>query len=353
MYSFKNDYSVGAHPSILKALLDTNETQQQGYGQDDYSLLATDLIRDKLQNQDSDVHLVSGGTQANLTVISSILKPYQSVISAVTGHINHMETGAIEATGHRIETIPTPNGKLTPALIEAFMDTLMAVHMRIPKLVYISNSTEIGTHYTRNELIALWDFCQKKDMFLFMDGARLASGLDAGDITFPDLAKYTDVFYIGGAKNGALLGEAIVINNPEIKADFSYNLKLRGALLAKGRLLGIQFVELFRDDLYFKIGAHLNRTAALLTKGISRLGYEFSTNSKTNQIFPILPYAIIRQLEKKYDFYVWEKLDNEKAIVRLVTNWAISEAIIEQFIADLAECAVNAYKPEMELCLQD
>lgn len=339
MYSFKNDYSVGAHPAILKALLETNDTLQQGYGLDDYSLKAADLIREKLNSPTAAVHLVSGGTQANLTVISAILKPYQSVITSHTGHINHHETGAIEATGHRIEPIHTPDGKLNPARIQAFLDTLMPVHMSMPKLVYISNSTEIGTHYTRAELIALWTFCQAHKLYLFMDGARLASGLQASDLTFPDLARYTDVFYIGGAKNGALLGEAIVINNPALEEDFRYNLKMRGALLAKGRLLGVQFVELFTNDLYLQIGEHLNRTAAKLADGICALGYTLATDSKTNQIFPILPYSVIRQLEQTYDFYIWESINDHRAVVRLVTNWAITDAIIEQFIADLAHCS--------------
>ncbi|GGM96785.1 amino acid lyase [Dyadobacter beijingensis] len=341
MYSFKNDYSVGAHPHILKALSETNDTVQPGYGEDAYSRQAADLIREKLQSPAAGVYFVSGGTQANLTVISSVLKPYQSVISAASGHINHHETGAIEATGHRIEALPAADGKLTPALIGDYLGTAMEVHMRMPKLVYISNSTEVGTHYTKAELAALWEFCREKKLYLFMDGARLASGLDAGDIGFPDLARYTDVFYIGGTKNGALLGEAIVINNPSLDEDFAYNLKMRGALLAKGRILGIQFAELFRDDLYFKIGAHLNRTAARLTEGIRALGFGFSTDSKTNQIFPILPFAVIRELERKYDFYVWEKRDDGKAVVRLVTNWAITDAIVEQFIADLGECAAT------------
>ncbi|MBB5639006.1 threonine aldolase [Pedobacter cryoconitis] len=338
IYSFKNDYSVGAHPNILKALCESNDTLQQGYGDDEYSLYAAKLIREKLGASDAGIYLVSGGTQANLTVISSILKPYQSVISAASGHINHHETGAIEATGHRIEALSTLDGKLSPMLIQSYLTSVMEIHMRMPKLVYISNSTEIGTHYTKLELVALWEFCQENNLYLFLDGARLASGLNAGDIKFSDLAKYTDVFYIGGTKNGALLGEAIVINNPLLREDFGYNLKMRGALLAKGRLLGIQFIELFKNDLYFEIGAHLNRTAAELSEGIKKLGYELSIDSKTNQIFPVFPNSVIAELEQKYDFYVWEHLVGEKAVVRLVTNWAISNQIVQQFIADLAQC---------------
>jgi len=337
MYSFKNDYSEGAHPTILQALLDSNNAQQAGYGNDDYSQLAGDLIRAKLENPASAVHLVSGGTQANLAVISSILKPYESVLSAISGHIYHHETGAIEATGHRIDTINAPDGKLTPERITVFLERVEAVHMCLPRLVYISNSTEVGTHYMRDELITLWDYCQQNNLYLFLDGARLASGLDAGDIHFADLGKYTDVFYIGGTKNGALLGEAIVINNPALQTHFSYNLKMRGALLAKGRLLGIQFVALFEENLYFDIGAHLNRTAALLADAFDQLGYTFLAPSKTNQIFPVLPYTVIEELSKTYDFYVWQKVDDQQAAIRLVTSWATQASVIQQFIADLRQ----------------
>lgn len=335
MYSFRNDYSEGAHPHILRALLDSNNVQQSGYGDDMFTAQASDLIRKKLRNQQATIHLVSGGTQANLTVISSVLKPYESVISAVTGHINHHETGAIEATGVRIEAIATEDGKLSPQLIAAFLETVEEVHMRLPRMVYISQSTEVGTHYMKEELIALWNYCRQRDLYLFMDGARLASGLDASDMQFSDLGKYTDIFYIGGTKNGALLGEAIVINNPDLQKDFSYNLKMRGALLAKGRLLGIQFTELFKDNLYFAIGAHLNKTASRLTDAFHQNGYSFLTISKTNQIFPILPYTVIYKLREKYDFYIWKKIDHENAAIRLVTSWATEGTVIQNFIKDL------------------
>jgi threonine aldolase len=335
VYSFKNDYSEGAHPNILRALLDSNGVQQSGYGDDMFTAQASDLIRKKLRNQQATVHLVSGGTQANLTVISSVLKPYESVISAVTGHINHHETGAIESTGVRIEAIAAEDGKLSPQLIAAFLETVEEVHMRLPRMVYISQSTEVGTHYMKEELIALWNYCRQRNLYLFMDGARLASGLDASDMQFSDLGKYTDIFYIGGTKNGALLGEAIVINNPDLQKDFSYNLKMRGALLAKGRLLGIQFTELFKDNLYFAIGAHLNKTASRLTDAFYQNGYSFLTVSKTNQIFPILPYPVIYKLREKYDFYIWKKIDHESAAIRLVTSWATDGTVVQNFIKDL------------------
>lgn len=338
MISFKNDYSEGALPAILQALAVSNEVQQGGYGEDDYTREAIALIREKIDHPHAAVHLVSGGTQANLTFISSVLRPYESVIAATTGHIFHHETGAIEATGHKIETVFAQDGKLTPALIAAFVDKVEAVHMPLPRLVYISNSTELGTHYMRAELIALWDYCQRKGLLLYLDGARLASGMQAGDIRYEDLAKYTDAFYIGGTKNGALIGEAIVINNLSLQEYFAYNLKMRGALLAKGRLLGIQFKELFKGDTYLSVGAYMNELAGKLSMGIREAGYEFLIESKTNQIFPILPMPVITQLEQKYAFYVWQAIDSERAAIRLVTSWNTAAEVVAQFVADLKAC---------------
>ncbi len=336
MYSFKNDYSEGAHPRILEALVENNTSQQQGYGEDEYSIRACELIRAKLGNPYSAVHLVSGGTQANLVMIASVLKPHESVISAASGHIFRHETGAIEATGHRIEIIATPDGKLSPELIADFLLEVEEVHMCRPRMVYISNSTELGTHYMKQELVALREYCEKNDLYLYLDGARLGSGLDAGDISFADLGRYTDAFYIGGTKNGALLGEAIVINNASLQEYFSYHLKMRGALLAKGRVLGVQFATLFADDLYFEIGAHMNRTAAMLTTAFTQLGYGFLAPSRTNQIFPILPETVIAGLQENYDFYTWQKTDDGNAAIRLVTSWATGDEIIERFAEDLA-----------------
>lgn len=338
MISFKSDYSEGALPAILKALADTNEIQQGGYGDDDYTREAIALIREKINHPQATVHLVSGGTQANLTFISSVLRPYESVVAATTGHIFHHETGAIEATGHKIETVFAQDGKLSPALLATFIDKVAYLHMPLPRLVYISNSTELGTHYLRAELIALWEYCQSKGLLLFLDGARLASGMQAGDLRYEDLAKYTDAFYMGGTKNGALIGEAIVINNPSLQEYFVYNLKMRGALLAKGRLLGIQFRELFRGDTYLSIGAYMNELAGKLSAGIREAGYEFLIESKTNQIFPILPRTIIARLEQKYAFYVWQPVDHERAAIRLVTSWNTATQAVEAFVEDLKAC---------------
>ncbi|BAV05462.1 L-threonine aldolase [Filimonas lacunae] len=335
MISFKNDYSEGAHPAILQALVDTNNKQQAGYGEDEYSLQAAQLIQQKMNNPRAAVHLVSGGTQANLVFISSVLRPYESVIAATSGHINVHETGAIEATGHKVETVECMDGKVTPADVASIVDVNDPIHMTLPRMVYISNSTELGTHYLKQELVALWNYCKSKNLYLYMDGARLASGLQAGDITFEDLALYTDAFYIGGTKNGALIGEAIVINNPALQENFAFHLKMRGALLAKGRLLGIQFIELFKEDRYMAIGAHMNNMAAILTAGIQQAGFSFFTTSTTNQIFPILPDTVIDTLREKYAFYTWKKLGNGSSAVRLVTSWATTEEMVQLFLNDL------------------
>lgn len=248
-YSFKNDYSEGCHPNILNALNATNFSQQSGYGEDEYTEEARDLLKRTFSCPDSAIHFVSGGTQANLLVIASALKPFQSVISAETGHINTHEAGAIEATGHKIHGEKTEDGKLTPAICKKVLESVENVpHMVRPKMVYISNSTELGTHYSLKELENLYHFCQSHNLYLFMDGARLAQGLAASknELKPQDLTRLTDVFYAGGTKNGALIGEAIVINHPALKDDFEFYLKQRGALLAKGRILGIQFKELMK-----------------------------------------------------------------------------------------------------------
>lgn len=263
-FSFKNDYSEGGHPNILQALLQHNLDQQAGYGEDEYSVKAKEAIKRKMNKEDAEIFFVSGGTQANLIVISSILKPYQCVISAATGHILNNETGAIEATGHKVLGIETPDGKLRPADIIPVLENHQNVpHQVMPKLVYISNSTELGTVYHKKELKELSDFCKERHLFLFMDGARLGHGLtsEASDLTLENIAELTDVFYLGGTKNGALIGEAIVLNNPDLQEDFAFNIKQKGALLAKGRLLGIQFLELMKGNLYFDLAKHANQQA--------------------------------------------------------------------------------------------
>jgi threonine aldolase len=336
-YSFKDDYSEGAHPKILEALSRTNMIQEVGYGEDDYCRESIKIIRQKIQNPKADIHFVSGGTQANLIVISSILKPYESVIAATIGHIAVHEAGAIEATGHKINTIETKDGKLKPKDIKLVLDFHTDEHMVKPKVVFISNSTEIGSIYSKKELQELSNFCKQHGLFLYLDGARLGSALTSkqNDLTLSELSKLVDIFYIGGTKNGALLGEAIIINHNELKKNFRFHLKQKGALLAKGRILGIQFLELFKEDLFFELGKHANSMASKLAGGIKKSGYEFLTVPASNQIFPIFPNKLIQNLDKKYEFYAWKETDDKSSAIRLVTSWATKEKFVNQFIEDL------------------
>lgn len=337
-YNFKNDYSEGCHPNILKKLSETNMDQQEAYGEDEYSIAAKNLIRNHLEDNNVDIHFVSGGTQANLIVISAALRPYESVISAKSGHINIHETGAIEATGHKINEVESVDGKLRIDDIQTVLDEHNIVpHMVKPKLVYISNSTELGSIYKKCELEELYSFCKKNNLYLFLDGARLASALASSynDLSLSDVSKFTDAFYIGGTKNGALLGEAIVISNTTIKEEFNYNIKQKGALLSKGRLLGIQFLVLFENNLYLQLAKHANLMSENLVAAISSCGYSFLMPPESNQIFPILPNKLIERLMLNYDFYVWHKVDENNSAVRLITSWATKESVLNEFISCL------------------
>lgn len=342
MYSFKNDYSEGAHPRILDALIETNMEQVDGYGEDCYTLKAVELLKQKIKRNDIDIHLLSGGTQTNLTAISAFLRPHEAVIAANTGHILVHETGAIEATGHKIISIEVSDGKLNIAHIKAAVDGHGDEHMVKPKLVYISNPTEIGSVYKKNELEQISQFCKENSLFLYVDGARLGSALCSAenDIELSDLAGLVDAFYIGGTKNGALIGEALVICRDLLKEDFRFHMKQKGALLAKGKLLGIQFLELFRDDLYFDLAKHANAMAGMLRDEISHAGYPFLTNSPSNQIFPVLPDWLIAKLQEKYSFYVWSKVDAHNSAIRLVTSWATKEKVVSEFICDFKNAIV-------------
>ena len=334
-FSFKNDYSEGCHPQILESLLRNNLDQQAGYGEDDYSKKAKDLIKAKIENQDAEVYFVSGGTQANLIVISSILRPYQCVISASTGHILNNETGAIEATGHKILSIEKEDGKLSPEDIIPVLESHQNVpHQVMPKLVYISNSTELGTIYTKKELENLSKFCKENNLYLFMDGARLGHALtsETNDLELKDIAELTDVFYLGGTKNGALLGEVIIITENDLRPDFAFNIKQKGALLAKGRLLGIQFLELMKDDLYFDLARNANQQAMKIKKALSERGVQFLSDTSTNQIFPILSNKIIEVLSEKFEFYIWKKIDENLSAIRLITSWNTQNEPVEEFI---------------------
>ncbi|MDL2215151.1 aminotransferase class I/II-fold pyridoxal phosphate-dependent enzyme [Dysgonomonas sp. OttesenSCG-928-M03] len=338
-HRFTNDYTEGCHPLVLEALSNTNMTQQAGYGEDAYTLEATEIIQNLTKHPDAAIHLVAGGTIANLIVLASILKPFESVITAETGHINTHEAGAIEATGHKIESVRTTDGKLRVDDIKPLLDKFPLYHTVRPRVVYISNSTEIGTIYSKKELSDLSEFCKSSNLILYMDGARLASALtaDSNDLTLFDIAQLTDVFYIGGTKCGALLGEAIVITNDSLKTDFAYHIKQRGAMMAKGRVLGIQFSTLLKDNLIFDLARHANIMAMKISNAFRLHGYKFLTESDTNQIFPILPYTLIEKLGKKYDFYIWEQVDKQYAAIRLITSWATPTDKVDAFIHDLNE----------------
>jgi len=332
MHYFKNDYSDGGHPKVLQALLDNSASLETGYGEDTYSEEARELIKSACKTPDALIRFVSGGTQANLIIISSILKPHETVISASSGHINKHEAGAIEATGHKVDIVDTPDGKLSPELVQIALNRFEDCHTVLPRLVYISNTTELGTVYSKAELTELSEFCKSKGLYLFMDGARLASGLAASDLTLEDIAALTDVFYIGGTKNGALFGEAIVITNPDLQEHFDFHIKQRGALLAKGRALGVQFKTLFEENLYLELGTHANQMATILADGITAAGYDFESAPESNQIFPILPNTLIEKLEQHVAFYVWTP-KKEKSSIRLVTSWKTTDAEVQDFLS--------------------
>lgn len=336
-YFFRDDYSEGCHPNILRALEETALIQQIGYGNDDYSMEAKAAIGRLMPTHDVSIHFVSGGTQANLVVIAAALKPYQSVISARTGHINGHEAGAIEATGHRVETIDTTDGKVTVERLEPLIAQLGNPNSTQPGMVYISNTTELGTVYNKAELTALSAFCRAQGWYLFLDGARLPAALTAqgNNLTLADIAALTDVFSIGGTKNGGLFGEALVVVHPDLQSGFGFHLKQRGALLAKGRVLGLQFRELFRDNLIFELAGHANAQAQVIAQALEQLGYPFLVPPCSNQLFPILPKQVIDKLTEKYLFHTWQQIDPEHATIRLVTSWATPKVACSQFITDL------------------
>lgn len=345
MIRFNCDYSEGAHPRILEKLAQTNLEQAPGYGQDTYCRQAADLIKSLCQTPQAEVHFLAGGTQTNLTVIAACLRPYQTVISADSGHINVHETGAIEATGHRILTVPEQNGKLTAEQIarcckEHWLDDNLEFAPQ-PKLVYISFPTEYGTLYSKEELSAIRRVCDENNLFLFADGARLGYGLEApgNDVTLADLAACCDVFYIGGTKIGALLGEAVVIVNPKLQKDFRYFMKQKGAMLAKGRILGIQFLALFEDGLYFKLSKHADEMAQIIRQACAECGFEFLYDSPTNQQFPIMPDDLIKQLEELYAFSHTKRLDHRRSAIRICTSWATRREDVEQLVADIHKYA--------------
>ena len=340
MYSFRNDYSEGAHPKVLQALADTNLRQTVGYGMDPCCQAAADTIRRLCAAPDAAVHFLVGGTQVNLVTIDAFLQSYEAVVAAQTGHVSTHETGAIEATGHKVCTVESPDGKLTPALVESVLAGHNGTeHMVLPRMVYISDTTEIGTVYTKAELTALRQCCDAHDLLLFLDGARLGSALTSpeNDLTLSDLAALTDVFTIGGTKNGALFGEAVIMTVP--CDHFRWHIKQRGGMLAKGRLLGVQFQALLKDDLYFDIGRHANDMAFRLRDGFKALGYEFPVPSPSNQQFPVMKIQTAEKLAAMgFEFQVERVIDEEHIMYRFVTSWATPESAIDDLLNALAQC---------------
>ena len=343
MIRFECDYLEGAHPKILELLTKTNFEQTPGYSTDIYCEKARSIIRKKCNLPDCDVHFLVGGTQTNTTVIASILRPYQGVLCANTGHINVHETGAIEATGHKVMPILSDDGKITAKNIQdaydAHFNDPTAEHMVQPAMVYISHPTENGTLYSKSELEEISHLCGKLNLPLFLDGARLGYGLTAegSDLKLEDIAALCDVFYIGGTKAGALFGEAVVITNPNLKKDFRYFIKQNGGMLAKGRLLGIQFLALLEDDLYFKITGHANKLALKIRDAFLEKGCSIRYESVTNQQFPILHNDYIEKLKENYAFCFWEKVDENHAAVRFCTSWATKEEDVEKLVAHIQQ----------------
>ena len=343
MIYFNNDYSEGCHSAVLQKLIESNMVQTPGYGTDDYCTRAAGMIRKLCANEELAVHFLVGGTQTNLTVISAALRPHQGVIGACTAHVQVHETGAIEATGHKVLSLPSDDGKISASQIETtvtehFSDE-SAEHTVQPKMVYISNPTELGTIYTLSELEAISATCRKHGLYLFLDGARLGYGLTANgnDVTMADLARLCDVFYIGGTKVGALFGEAVVISNPAIAEDFRYLIKQHGGMLAKGRLLGVQFCALLEDKLYFKISEHANGLADQLRKTLDKLGYSLFVPGVTNQVFPVLPDGLLARLREKFSFTEQQRFDETHRVVRFCTSWATTQENMDLLCKTLEE----------------
>jgi len=333
-YSFRNDYSEMCHPEIMNALIEAKNEQNVGYGLDIHTDNAKLLIREKLECENCDIHFVTGGTQANASVISYALRAFEAVLACESGHINVHETGAIEATGHKVYTVKGRNGKLYPSDITKSLKYHQDEHMVKIGMVYISQSTEIGTVYTYDELRALYNCCKENNLYLYIDGARLSSGLAASDVHFNMLKDLCDVMYIGGTKIGMLSGEGIVIFNDKLKPYFRYHIKNKGAMLAKGYVVGIQFEAAFKDDLYFKMGQHENELAQFLSSKLKQLGIPMLSESPTNQIFPIFNKDNVNELAKLYEFEIWEEVEDQIAI-RFVTSWFTTKEKCIELINDI------------------
>ena len=345
MTYFNSDYLEGAHPALLEKLNETNMVQTVGYGEDEYCAAAREKIKAACQAPEAVVHFLVGGTQTNTTVIAAILRPWQGVLSAVSGHINCHEAGAIESTGHKVITLPTTNGKITAQQVRDYVEwhkhDESTEHIVQPGMVYISHPTEGGTLYTKAELTELYGTCREYGLPLFIDGARLGYGLmaDESDMTLPEFARLCDVFYIGGTKVGALFGEAVVIMNESLKKDFRFIMKQRGGRMAKGRLLGVQFDALFTDDLYFKISRHAIDMAHQIRDIFVSAGYPLLFDSPTNQQYPIMPDTELAEIGKRFGYEYWERVDADHSGVRFCASWATKQEHV-----DALREAVNALK---------
>jgi threonine aldolase len=334
MYNFKNDYNFIAHKNILEALLKYQDEPQNSYGLDVHSESAKKIISSYFPNVNADIHFIVGGTMVNKTVISHTLRPYEAVISADTGHIFVHETGAIESTGHKVLTVPNHYGKIHISDIKKCIDSHVDEHMVLPKMVYISETTEYGSVYTKAEIECLYSFCKKNNLYLFIDGARLGAALATGKITLCDIANNCDAFYIGGAKNGALLGEALVVVNDNLKNNMRYSIKQNGGMYSKGFVAGIQFEELFRDNLYLELAMTSNNCAKLLNDKLQELGVKMYEKCETNQVFPIFTNEVYKKLEEFSVFELWADLGDEK-VVRFVCNFKSTEEEVLGFVSEL------------------
>ena len=341
MIRFNCDYQEGAHPRILQKLMETNYVQSPGYGEDDFCAEAREIIRGKCAAPNADVHFLVGGTQTNLIFMSAALRAHQGCISVETGHVAVHESGSIEATGHKVITLPGADGKLIADEVSEYCRLHFSdeahEHMVMPKVVYISNPTEMGTLYTREELKALRAVCDQWKLYLYMDGARLGYGLASpeNELDLPFITEMCDAFYIGGTKQGMLFGEALVITRDALKEDFRYIVKQKGAMFAKGRLLGLQFAELFKDDLYMEMSQHAIDLAMKLKNAFAAKGYPFLMESPSNQQFPIIPDAHLEVLKKKYSYSYIQRVDATHSGVRFCTSWATTPENVDALIADI------------------
>ena len=334
MLFFRNDYGNGAHPAIMDALCKTNLELTVGYGMDPYCQKAADHIRRLCQCDHAEVHFLPGGTQVNKTAIGAFLRSWEAVITADTGHIQVHEAGAIEHNGHRLFPIPAPDGKLRPEQIRKLCRTYQQDETSAePKLVYISNTTELGTVYTRAELQAIREVCDELGLYLYLDGARLASAMAVSDTTYADYATFCHAFTIGGTKNGLLFGEALVITEPALMPSFRRCMKQQGAMLAKGRLLGVQFCAALEDGLYMALARQAMEAANLLSRGLTEMGIPMLIDSPSNQIFPILPNDVIAQLEKAVSFEHWSAVSDTHSCIRFVAAWHTTIDEVESLLA--------------------